>query len=147
MMLPSTGELLRGLRTSLAETVLPALPGGAASRQLRAALHLIGRLERSWDLAAPHIAQDNADIERFLRTALPPEGPQSLAARLSKRQVEPPRGFNDPALRAAATRNLALHAILAELPDSAPLRALHARMVARDGIYVGDGAPGEGSAA
>ncbi len=143
MLLPSTGDLLHGLRQSLKQTVLPEVPDGAASRQLKAALHLLGRLERSWDLAGAHLAQDNADIEAVLGELLPQEGEQSLEARLSQVQAEPPGGFNDVALRAAATRNLALHAIVADLPDCAQLQALRQRMVERDSVYIGDKAPGQ----
>lgn len=141
MLRPSPGELVRGLRTSLAEAVLPALPKGTVSQQLRAALHLLGRLERCWDLVPVHLSQDNADIEQFLRSVLPAEGPQSLAARLEREWPTPPAGFNDPALRAAAAHNLALHAVLADQPDSPALRALHQRMTARDKAYVGDVPP------
>jgi hypothetical protein len=143
MLRPSTGDLLHGLRASLAETVLPALPKGAASQQLRAALHLIGRLARSWDLAPAHIAQDNADIEDYLRGTLPADGPDSLAARLKQARPAPPAGFNDPSLLAAARHNLALHAVLAGQPDSPALRALHQRMAARDAVYIGDRPPAE----
>jgi len=143
MLLPSTGELLHGLRQSLKQTVLPEVPGGAAARQLKAALHLLGRLERSWDLAGVHLAEDNADIEAVLGALLPESGAQSLEARLSQVQTDPPRGFNDEALRAAATRNLALHAIVADLPDCAQLQALRQRMVERDCVYIGDKVPGQ----
>lgn len=145
MQRPSTGELLRGLGKSLSETVLPVVPRGVAHQQMKAALHLIRRLERSWDLAAAHLAQDNADIEAVVRAILPESGPDSLEARLAASTEQTPAGYNDPALRAAAVRNLALHELLLELPESPEKIALYARMAARDAVYVGDRRPGEGA--
>jgi hypothetical protein len=128
---PSTGELLAGLRASLVSGVLPSLPKGDAHSQLKAALHLLGRLEKSWDLAHCHITEDNADIERVLGplASVPPP-------------IEEPRGFNDPALRQAAARNLQLQAILAEQPPSPEIQALYRRMSARDSHFIGDNAHG-----
>lgn len=139
MLRPSTGELLRGLRNSLRSEVMPALPDGAPHRQMKAALHLIERLERTWDLAGPYISADNADIEQALGALLPEQGGQSLKARIDTARESPePNGYNDPGLRAAAQRNLALHQILLEMPDCNAIRALHARMVDRDAQLVGD---------
>jgi hypothetical protein len=138
MQQPSTGELLRGLRKSLASAVLPSLPKGIAQQQLKAALHLIGRLERTWDLAASHLAQDNADIETVLTGLLPASGDGSLQDRLERIETAQPGGYNDPALCADALRNLALHHVLEEMPATAELLSLYARMTARDAIYVGD---------
>lgn len=131
MLRPSTGELLSGLRASLTKGVLPAIPKGDAASQLKAALHLLGRLEKSWDLAHTHLAQDNADLERVLgpdADVPPPAG-------------EPP-GYNDPDLRRAAARNLQLQAILAGQEPSPEIEALYRRMTARDSRYVGDEARG-----
>lgn len=136
MQRPSPGTLLKGLRHSLAETVLPALPKGVAQQQLKAALHLLGRLERSWDLSAPHLAADNADIAAVLTRVL---GPEALAVQLAAVPTDRVDGYNDPALAAAAARNLALHHVLLGVPDHDEVIALHARMVARDARYVGDG--------
>ncbi len=127
MLRPSTGELLSGLRASLIKGVLPSLPKGDAASQLKAALHLLGRLEKSWDLAHTHLAEDNADIEWIL-------GP---LADVPPRAGEPP-GYNDPALRQAAARNLQLQAILAGQEPSPEIEALYRRMTARDSRYVGD---------
>ena len=127
MLRPSTGELLSGLRASLTKGVLPAIPKGDAASQLKAALHLLGRLENSWDLAHTHIAQDNADMEWIL-------GP---LADVPPPAEEPP-GYNDPALRQAAARNLQLQAILAGQEPSPKIEALYQRMSARDSRYVGD---------
>jgi hypothetical protein len=124
---PSTGDLLAGLRSSLTNSVLPILPKGEAHSQMKAALHLLRRLEQSWDLAHTHIAEDNADIERVI-------GP--LAVVLPS--VEDPTGYNDPALRKAAARNVQLQDILAQQEPSAEIEALYRRMTARDSQYVGD---------
>ncbi|MEZ5748785.1 MAG: hypothetical protein R3D83_02515 [Caenibius sp.] len=145
MQRPSTGELLAGLRRALTEQVLPALTRGVPQQQLKAALHLIGRLERSWDLAASHLAEDNTDIAAVLGELLPADGPQSLEARLARIEVAQPAGYNDPALATAAQRNLALHQLLLEQDDSAQIHALFARMAARDAIYVGDRAKEDGA--
>lgn len=138
MQRPNPGMLLQGLRESLAATVLPAVTDGAAMRQLKAALHLLGRLERSWDLAQSHLAADNADIEQMLAAQPSIGSAQKLEARLASVAVEEPRGFNDPALRTLAARNLALHTLLLELPDDPALPALYTRMAARDAVSVGD---------
>lgn len=127
MQQPSTGALLGGLRAALNDTVLPALPKGPAHAQMKAALHLLGRLERSWDLAHAHLAADNADIEAVLGN-----GVADLP------DVEPPPGYNDPALRRAAARNRALHERLAVIEVTPALEALFRRMAARDSVFVGD---------
>jgi hypothetical protein len=127
MLRPSTGELLAGLRASLTAGVLPSIPKGEAFRQLKAALHLLGRLEKCWDLAHSQIAQDNADIEQVLGrlAAVPPPAEESA-------------GYNDPALRMAAARNLQLQAILAEQQPSPEIESLYRRMSARDSRAIGD---------
>ena len=135
MQLPSTGDLLRGLREGLAMHVLPALPKGVAAQQLRAALHLIAQLERTWDLTARHLAEDNADITAVLSATLTDTG---LESRLAAANVPAPTGYNDAALRAAAQRNLALHHVLAGQAHNPAIAALHRRMVARDARFVGD---------
>jgi hypothetical protein len=124
---PSTGELLAGLRASLADGVLPALPEGAAQSQLKAALHLLGRLAKSWDLAHSHIAQDNAEMEEVLGPLADVPAP-----------AEMPPGYNDPDLRHAAARNFQLQAILAAQQPTPEIDALHRRMAARDCRFVGD---------
>jgi hypothetical protein len=139
MQRPDPGQQLRGLRHSLTSEVLPALPDGAPHRQLKAALHLIERLERTWDLVGPHLLADNADIETVLRALLPPQGERSLSALTDAASSESlPSGYNDPDLRAAARRNLALHHILLDMDDCSAIRALHGRMVDRDALLVGD---------
>lgn len=137
MQRPSTGELLGGLRRVLDTEVLATLLDGAGRRQLKAALHLIGRLERTWDLAGAHLAADNADIEATLAAFLPEE--DGLAERLERAGAGPePGGYNDPALRSLAARNLALHLVLLDLPDNPELHALRQRMAARDCRLVGE---------
>jgi hypothetical protein len=124
---PSTGELLEGLRASLTTGVLPSLPKGEAHSQLKAALHLLGRLAKSWDMAHTHIAQNNADMEQVL-------GPLADAPP----PAEELPGYNDPALRQAAARNLQLQAILAEQEITPEIEALYRRMCARDLRAIGD---------
>lgn len=138
MQRPNPGELLHGLRQSLAQHVLPVLPKGVPQQQLKAALHLIGRLERTWDLAGRHLADDNADIAAVLASLLPVSGPDSLESRLDAVPAAAVPGYNDPALQAAAQRNASLHVILAGMPHDQRLARLYERMVARDLAYVGD---------
>lgn len=66
MLRPTPGELLAGVSRELREQVLPHVPAGEPVRALRAALHLLGRLERSWDLLPTYLAADNADLRRNL---------------------------------------------------------------------------------
>jgi hypothetical protein len=73
---PTPGELLAGVRRELTEQVLPAVPAGAPARQLKAALHVLAQLERTWDLQPAYLAADNADIRATLaevraRTGIP----------------------------------------------------------------------------
>lgn len=63
MLRPTPGELLNGLRRELKDQVLPALPPGAVARQLRAALHVLDQLARTWDLQHSYLEADNADLE------------------------------------------------------------------------------------
>ncbi|WP_163554646.1 hypothetical protein [Candidatus Frankia alpina] len=50
MLRPTPGELLEGLRCELRDEVLPAVPAGFAARQLRAAIHVLGKLADTWDV-------------------------------------------------------------------------------------------------
>lgn len=138
MQRPNPGELLAGLRLALECDVLPALPRGVPQQQLKAALHLVKRLERSWDLMPCHLEEDSADIASALAALLPDAGTGSLEARLAQIEVAPPAGFNDPALAEIARRNLALHQILLEQDDTPELIALYRRMASRDARFVGD---------
>jgi hypothetical protein len=160
---PSPGALLRGLRASLKDAVLPALAEGEAARQMRAALHLLGRLERVWDLYPSHLEADNADIEAVLAAVimrLDIEGAgRALAGPIARLRTQPDeiretQGFNDPALRRQVSRNAVLRDILGEidaglgdlhdLPSATrrqcldDLFGLYRRMNLRDRVLVGD---------
>lgn len=67
------------------------------------------------------------------------KGEDMIAPRhhMVRRPLEPP-GYNDPALRKAAGRNLQLQAILAAQEPSPEIDALYRRMNARDSRFVGD---------
>lgn len=134
MLTPTTGTLLRAVRTELTDQVLPELPDGAARRQLKAALHLLGRLERCWDRQAPYLEADNADLARTLDIVLgglvdAPDatGYRQLRARLTQIRTDPPpvpvadRGVTDPGLRRLMSVNYALQEIVVDL--GAALRA------------------------
>ncbi len=139
MQRPNPGELLRGLHRSLSEQLIPALPKGAAQQQLKAALHLLARLARSWDLATTHLAEDNADIMAVLGAIWPASSPDSLDLRLAAvADTAAPDGYNDPHLREEARKNLMLHSLLLNAPYSEAIGALYARMAERDTRYVGD---------
>ncbi|ABE36206.1 hypothetical protein Bxe_C0283 [Paraburkholderia xenovorans LB400] len=113
----------------LRQSVLPAVTGGAAQRQLKATLHALGRLQRSWDRWPAYLAEDNADVRRTLESVLPdlqaaaPASAASLAAIARQLETQAPgpavqvRGVNDPALAAACVLNEALHAVLASLEE------------------------------
>ena len=140
MLRPSPGDLLKGVRAGLKSSVLSALPKGAAQRQLKAALHLLERLERSWDLMGAHLAADNRDIE----TTLGGIDDAGLRAQLAEQPGTAPSGFNCPQLRAAAERNIQLQAVLddyAARHNAPQVEALLRRMAARDSILIGDTLP------
>jgi hypothetical protein len=128
---PTAGELLRGLRASLASSVLPALPPGHAARQLKAALHLLGRLEHSWDRLPAWLAADNADMQATLLRLLeyvavqPPavQAPyQAIRARMlaagPAADTKPQRAFNDPSAAELAANNLQLQVNLADFEQA-----------------------------
>ncbi len=156
MISPSTGALLRFVRAQLEAGVLPHLESEDAARQLRAALHILGRVERSWDLAHAYYAADNADIEAVL-DALPSGATRANSSTESARLLAEAgmTGFNDPKLAQLAQRNRDLHAALEEAEraliypgqDAAradarrKLDALYRRMIARQLILVGDAPP------
>lgn len=121
MIRPTPGELLRGIREGLQESVLPALPPGNAQRQLRAALHALARLERSWDRLPASLAEDLADMQQTIRGVLDAETSrplptllQELAARLAAPlpAAAAVPGIGDRALAQAAARHLELQEIL-----------------------------------
>lgn len=103
MLRPTPGELLAGIRRALQDQVLPHLPDGAPARQLRAALHVLGRLERSWDLLPAYLQADNADLRHTLT---------DLAGRLGATWTDRPPtgdehapGVQDPTLRSLIVQN------------------------------------------
>ena len=62
MLSPSPSDLLRGVRRQLSDQVLPAVDDPAAQRQIRAATHILARLERSWPELVSNVAADVADV-------------------------------------------------------------------------------------
>lgn len=134
MLTPTAGTLLRAVRIELADQVLPELPDGAARRQLKAALHLLGRVERCWDRQASYLEADNADLAHTLDIVLgelvdAPDatGYRQLRARLTQTLIDPRpapvanRGVTDPGLRRLMSVNYALQEIVVDL--GAELRA------------------------
>jgi hypothetical protein len=100
------GELLEGLRRELREQVLPALPAGAAARQLRAALHVLGKLAQTWDLQHCYLEADNFDLDVTLANLA-----RIADVERTKRRVEtadPVPGVSDRALRDLIIRNESL---------------------------------------
>lgn len=158
MLQPDPGQLLQALRTALAETVVPTLDDPGARRQMNAALHLLARLARCWDLPQALLRADNDDIEDFLERL--PAGLAAAGPALPESPAGPtegePHGYNDPATAALAARNRVLRrqveavecAVLAALPDPAAATCLEAlgalcrRMTDRDCIAAGDLLPG-----
>ena len=162
MLLPNPGSLIHSLRSNLNDSVLPALAKGDAQRQLKAALHLLGRLEKSWDLYGQHVREDNKDIETTiaaifekLSEAKASEIFKQLQNQLNQYEhvVESISGLNDPELADATHRNLQLQECLQNLEGmlvkthldgdtrktcNEYLVALYRRMAMRDSIYVGD---------
>ncbi|HEY1968052.1 MAG TPA: hypothetical protein VGH89_08905 [Pseudonocardia sp.] len=141
MLRPTPGELLAGVHHRLREQVLPHVPSGEPTRALRAALHLLERLERSWDLMPAYLTADNADLRRSLaeladRTGVPPRERPPVG------HPDVP-GVNDPAVRDLIGENARLQAELDQLQQhwratgdghpevEALLIALHTRMAER----------------
>jgi len=140
MLRPTPGELLAITRRELAEQVLPTVPAGAPARQLKAALHVLAQLERTWDLQAAYLAADNADLRATLteltaRTAIAPTPRPDRA--------DPVPGVQDAGLSAAIRENERLQADLDEVQQAwrasgrgdpvvaKMLFALHVRMTER----------------
>jgi uncharacterized coiled-coil protein SlyX len=154
---PTVGVLLAGIADGLRESVMPAVAGGAAQRQLRAILHSLGRLQRSWDRWPAYLAADNEDLRATLEAALAgltaasaplPAELQALCQRLKTltpeayAQAQVP-GINDPALATASALNEAFQALLAALdtwlraPAQAGLSAgvIQTQTQGLDGLY------------
>jgi hypothetical protein len=146
MLKPSPGELLSGIGRQLKAQVLPELPAGAAARQLRAALHALDLVARTWDRQPAYIEADNADLEQSL-TEL--ERISGLHRESGGQSVAPVAGVTDPALAAAMARNLELQSALEDFQRrwrgggrSAPavdrvLLGLHQRITARAALASG----------
>lgn len=62
MLNPTDGQLVGGISRSLRSDVLPGLPEGSMRRQLKAALHALDRVEKSWDQYTQALIDDNQDI-------------------------------------------------------------------------------------
>jgi hypothetical protein len=146
MLRPTPGELLAGVRRELYEQVLPHVPDGTPARQLRAALHVLGRLERSWDLLPTYLEADNADLRHALT---------DLAGRLGATWIDRPPaggdeevpGVQDPTLRSLIVQNAHLQSELDRVQQEGraqsdggtniaaeidiELHALHTRMAQR----------------
>ncbi|CAA0106878.1 MULTISPECIES: hypothetical protein [Zhongshania] len=158
MLVPNTGVLLGRLRGILKENVLTALPAGGPQRQLKAALHLLGRLEKSWDIMPFYVQADNRDIESVLAEigSAWQGSAQALGdwqARLAASpHTERLAGVNSLELSALMNRNQLLQQVLLEVdgllgamaPSSvveaqlACLAALYRRMAGRQSVLVGD---------
>jgi hypothetical protein len=106
---PTVGELLSGISRELKAQVLPELPAGAAARQLRAALHALDLVARTWDLQSSALEADNADLEQTL-TEL--ERISGLRCPPGGESWKPVAGVADPTLAAAMARNLELQSAL-----------------------------------
>jgi hypothetical protein len=140
MVKPTPGELLSGIHRELRAQVLAVLPAGAPARQLRAALHCIDLVARTWDLQLPYAEADNADLEQTLAelrrlSGLPGSGGVHGAGGAADagsaadggagggapgtdgQSWPPPDGVTDPALSAALARNLELQSELSAFQD------------------------------
>jgi hypothetical protein len=111
MLRPTPGELLDGVRRELAAQVLPALPPGAAARQLRAALHVLGELARSWDGHQRRFENENADLDASMTAFCDLTG----FAREPVTANVPIPGVGDAGLQELMLRNAALQAELEQL--------------------------------
>lgn len=129
---PSLGRLHEGVVETLETAVLPELPrGGAARRQLNAALDLLRRLAFAAPRQAASLDADNRDIAETIEAILPatPDG-EMLRSGIAAAKASPDR----------EAQNAALQAILAELQErgglsaeaTAGLRSLYRRMLARE---------------
>lgn len=147
MLQPDPGQLLAGLQKALARGVLPKLEDAGARRQLKAALHMLGRLSRSWDLPHELLRADNEDIEQVL---------SGLGGDIED-VADAASGVNDPHLAKALRRNRALRAAIeatearlraapveaGRAAGLAALQGLCARMARRELVLVGDAPPQE----
>ena len=153
MLDPNIGLLIHGLREELKNSVLPELGSGSALRQLKAGIHLLGRLEKTWDLSARYLLEDNNDIETCFKEFLDlctdfdflniPENEDFTSTVV---------GVNDPNLTIQINKNRYLHDCLTRIQDYdlekrlnaessvkfyKKLNALYRRMSKRDSDFVG----------
>jgi hypothetical protein len=138
---PTTGRLLEGVVETLESVVLPELArGGAARRQLHAAIDILRRLAYAAPLIGPSLDADNADIAATLR---------GLGSVVDETAID-----NAEALPDREARNAALQLVLAlaqakvekEGPDAATeLRALYRRMLEREIALIPPSRPAKGS--
>ena len=164
MLQPDIGQLLKGARSALAESVLPKVDDANAKRQLKAIMHMIGRLSRSWDLPHRLIHADNEDMASVLatlRSRITAAGFEQVADiekdadfRVASLESDG-SGINDPQLAADTSTNRSLRRSVealeqyirsylpAELKQSclAELHQLFIRMTARESVMLGDVAP------
>jgi hypothetical protein len=132
---PTPGELLAAVSAGLRHSVLVALPPGEAQRQLKAALHVLDRLQRCWDLLPPYLESDNADLRVTLQEVLTlltrhrsdplPPPIASIAEKLAQlsadnvtatpRQGAAVRGLNALSLTSAAATNDELQSMVVTL--------------------------------
>lgn len=106
MLRPTPGELLEGLQRELTDSVLPEVPAGAAKRQLRAAIHVLGKLAQTWDLQHKYVETDNLDLEVTLANLSRLVGAERnpMPADTETGVV----GVSDRSLADAVSRNIAL---------------------------------------
>ncbi|WP_250292113.1 hypothetical protein, partial [Frankia sp. CiP1_Cm_nod1] len=105
MLRPTPGELLEGLRRELRDEVLPAVPAGSAARQLRAAIHVLGRLADTWDVQHHYLETDNVDLEVTLASLARLAGVRRTR---QPRRPQPAPGVTDRGLNDLIARNDAL---------------------------------------
>jgi hypothetical protein len=146
MLRPTPGELLIGIHRELRDLVLPELPAGAVARQMRAALHALECVARTWDLQASYLTADNDDLEKTM-ASLAEIGAQP-GVRSEPSYSEFP-GTADPALLGLLRRNLELQTALDDLQRGRHARGdrddeaeriiveLHQRMIARAEVAAG----------
>ncbi|MFA5628421.1 MAG: hypothetical protein WC965_13245 [Thiohalomonadaceae bacterium] len=165
MLQPNPGKLLRSLAASLTDAVLPELEKGNGYRQLKAAIHLLKRLQRTWDLYNDKVHSDNTDFLETCGSVIEIISGTDYGQKFSDLQLQLKEvrtgaiddasvdGINDPELARATRTNLDLQALtceleqrLAELPGDDPVVAkccallskLYRRLVLRDSVYIGD---------
>jgi hypothetical protein len=162
MLEPNPGKLLKAVADSLTSSVAPSVSDPNAARQLKAIVHIVKRLQRSWDLCASIAAKDNEDIEatisrvgEMLEGSIDDDVLNRLVSHEEPRNEEswPIDGVNDPHLKAIMSRNLLLRHRLETLDGwllSSPLTpslanrcraeidSLHRRTTRRNASLVGN---------